>query len=137
MNATGTPGTDYSFINAGGSLDLTGLSSSSQFFIQPVTIDPATHFQGMANFSASSTYSWTMLTAAGGITGFSSADFIVDVESFANPVGSGMFYVSQSGNDLVLNFTPVPEPSTWAMIACGAGGLAFLAWRRRPVPRAS
>ncbi|HZZ20974.1 MAG TPA: autotransporter-associated beta strand repeat-containing protein [Opitutaceae bacterium] len=131
MNATGSSGTDFSLINSGGFLDLTALSSSNPFFIQVVSIDPMSQMQGMANFTNTLPYSWVMLTAAGGISGFSSSDFIVDLESFQNPINTGQFYVSESGNSLVLNFSPVPEPSTWMMLACGAAGVAALAWRRR------
>ena len=29
------------------------------------------------------------------------------------------------------NFTPIPEPSTLALVATGLAGLAFFGWRRR------
>jgi hypothetical protein len=31
----------------------------------------------------------------------------------------------------MLNFTPVPEPSTWALMIAGGGMLAIAAFRRR------
>jgi len=31
----------------------------------------------------------------------------------------------------MLGFTPVPEPSTYAMMALGIGVIGFMAWRRR------
>jgi hypothetical protein len=39
--------------------------------------------------------------------------------------------VSESGNDLMLNFTPVPEPSTWALMAGGICVLGVGMLRRR------
>jgi hypothetical protein len=31
----------------------------------------------------------------------------------------GMFFVTGDSTDLILNFTPAPEPSTWAMLVAG------------------
>jgi hypothetical protein len=31
----------------------------------------------------------------------------------------------------MLNFTPVPEPSTYALMALGLGLIGWVAWRRR------
>lgn len=42
----------------------------------------------------------------------------------------GSFYLTTAGNDVYLNYTAVPEPSTYAAIA-GALALAFVALRRR------
>jgi hypothetical protein len=36
-----------------------------------------------------------------------------------------------SGPNLMLNFTPVPEPSTWALMATGLGALVAAVRRRR------
>jgi hypothetical protein len=50
---------------------------------------------------------------------------MIDQEFFQTPVGAGQFNVTQVGNDLDLNFTPVPEPSTWALMGsdlCALGG---------------
>ena len=101
------------------------------FQIVLYSYDPSTQQTGNAlNFNMASSYSWT-LVSAGSITGFNAADFAFNMSNFTNGIGSGSFYVSQSGNDLMLNFTPVPEPSAWAMMACGLFALAGAAVRRR------
>jgi hypothetical protein len=84
-------------------------------------------------FNSGQTYQWTLLAATGGITGFTGSNqFFVDSSSyFLNGTSGGIFSVSVSGNDLMLNFTPVPEPSTWAMMASGLCALAAAVRRRR------
>ena len=50
---------------------------------------------------------------------------------FSNPTGIGAFSVFQSGGDLMLEFNPVPEPSTWLLLAGGLGIVGFGVVRRR------
>jgi fibronectin-binding autotransporter adhesin len=124
-------GTGYSTVNMPGeTLDITA-TAINPFQIRIFSYDPATNLAGNAlNFSSSGSYSWT-LVSAGSISGFSAADFVFNTANFTNGTGSGSFNVSQSGGDLMLNFTPVPEPSTWAMMAGGLFALAGAAVRRR------
>ena len=68
---------------------------------------------------------------SGGINGFDPDLFTVDTTGFANSLGAGHFYVSQNGNAVDLNFTPVPEPSTLVLLLIGAVGLLAWTWRRR------
>ena len=84
----------------------------------------------MATFNNSLPYTWTLLTS-GNLSGFNASDFAINDSSFTNSLGIGSFFVSSAGNSIFLNFTPMPEPSTWAMIAVGLGLTAFAAWRRR------
>jgi hypothetical protein len=77
-----------------------------------------------SGYSASSSYSFTFLEAAGGITGFASSKFVV-TGYFA-----GLGSVTQSGNQLVLQVTPLAAsaPSALTFFLMFAG---VLAGRRR------
>ena len=138
MNAAGSVGTGYSTINAPGSnLNITATpgSPTTEFTIQLVSVSPSTMQQGVATFNTTLPYSWTLLSA-GTITGFTGSDQfnIDDTTFFQNSVGGGTFSVSDVGNNLVLSFTPVPEPATWALMATGLCALCAAAWRRRSRP---
>ncbi|MFY9925900.1 MAG: autotransporter-associated beta strand repeat-containing protein [Opitutaceae bacterium] len=135
MNATGTPGTDYSEISAAGALDITA-TAANPFEIQLVGVDSTGLVTGTASsFNPSQSYSWTLLSA-GSITmtgGFNSLAFTFDTSNFSNSLAGGFFSVTDpgSGPNLMLNFTPVPEPSTWALMATGLGALVAAVRRRR------
>ena len=133
MNAGGTAGTDYSQVDTVGTLNVSA-TSGDPFNIQLVGVASDGQTIRTANtFNSGQTYQWTLLAATGGITGFTGSNqFFVDSSSyFLNGTSGGIFSVSVSGNDLMLNFTPVPEPSTWAMMASGLCALAAAVRRRR------
>ena len=87
---------------------------------------------GMATgFTQGQTYNFTIFTA-NNITGFSTDKFLFDTTGFSTNVGpNAIFSISQSGNDLILSFTPVPEPSTWALLGTGVLAIGPVGWRQR------
>jgi hypothetical protein len=128
--AAGVAGVDYSTINMAGALTITS-TPATPFVVTVTSIDPISGNPGLANFNSSLSYTWTLVTA-GSIAGFSANDFSVTTTAFQNAFGSGVFSVGEAGNMLTLNFTPVPEPSTWMLMAAGlATGAASLRRRRR------
>ncbi|MFM7206885.1 MAG: autotransporter-associated beta strand repeat-containing protein, partial [Planctomycetaceae bacterium] len=62
-------------------------------------------------FDSTQNYSWTIVTATGGISGFAANKFVVNTSGtngtsgFANAFGNGTFSLATSGNDLNLVFT--------------------------------
>jgi T5SS/PEP-CTERM-associated repeat protein/autotransporter-associated beta strand protein len=145
---TGTAGTvsTWDLVSATGVLDLTALTTGSQFNInlwslQSTGPDVNGNVTGFDNTQG---YTWKIATAAGGISGFTgSSQFDINIGAFngtggfANALNGGSFSIAQSldGKDLNLVFTaaggaPVPEPGTWAAAALLAGA-AFMRWRKR------
>jgi autotransporter-associated beta strand protein len=120
-NAGGVAGTDYDTVNVSGALVLTA-TSGSPFQIALTSINPSSGTAGLATFNSSQTYSWT-LVSAGSISGFDPTAFTFNTSGFQNLTNGGSFSVSESGASLDLNFTPVPEPSTWALMLAGAAAL--------------
>ncbi|MBJ7260156.1 MAG: autotransporter-associated beta strand repeat-containing protein, partial [Chthoniobacterales bacterium] len=137
-------GTGWDLVNATGTLDLSALSLGSEFNVNLWSLSGiAPDVNGSAlNFDPSQSYTWTILTAASGITGFSADKFLINTGAangtagFANALAGGSFSMAQNGNNLDLVFTAnggtaVPEPGTWAAAALLVGGAAFLRWRKR------
>ncbi len=79
---------------------------------------------------------WTVFDLATGVTtGFGSLSLggsLLDANGLALDAGGrGSFSLAQSGQDVVLQFTAVPEPSTWALALAGLAGGYTLRRRKR------
>lgn len=96
----------------------------------------ASNLAGPAENFNSGVGSSFLIAATGGITGFDAAAWSIDTSLFQNAF-TGSFSLSQSGNNLYLNYTPsaIPEPSTCVMLA-GLAGLGIVLLRRRLVREA-
>ena len=140
-------GTGWDLVSATGTVDLSALTVGSEFNINlwslsgvsPAVSGPA------VNFDPNQNYTWTILTAAGGITGYAGTNqFNINLgafngtDGFANALAPGWgFSVVKDGNNLNLIYAqqvgpqPVPEPGTWAAGVFLAGGAVFMRWRKR------
>lgn len=104
-NATGTAGTGWDLLNIAGSLTVDA-DSGSKFTIKVVSLSGSAAGSA-ANFDNTQNYTWRIATASGGVTGFDASKLSVDTSSFANAQGTGHFIITQSGNDINLQFVHV------------------------------
>ena len=136
-------GTGWDLLTSTGVLDLSSLTSANKFNLNLWSlsgIGPEVNGNAL-NFDNTQSYTWTILTAAGGINAFAADKFNINLGAangtggFVNGLGGGTFTLLTAGNNLNLVFTAagaaVPEPGTWAAAALLAGGAAFARWRKR------
>ncbi|MEY4245511.1 MAG: hypothetical protein RLZZ245_3096 [Verrucomicrobiota bacterium] len=135
LDAAGVAGGGYDTIAITGTLDLSSLTAGGFGINLWSLASTGPDVNGNAlNFVATNNYSWTLASASTEITGFDAANFFINVGAnngtagFGNALDDGAFSVTQSGNNLMLNFTAVPEPS--ASLLGGLGLLALLRRRR-------
>ncbi|MBC7367379.1 MAG: autotransporter-associated beta strand repeat-containing protein, partial [Undibacterium sp.] len=133
-DATGAVNTSWNLLNISGGLTLTA-TSGNPFIVNLSSLTLGNLAGTAANFNSSLSYNWQFVTASAGVTGFDATAFQFNTSLFQNSLGTGNFYVSQSGNSLLLNFTPVPEPATWALLALGLSPIVLVLRRRRAFPR--
>lgn len=129
-SVTGTPGTPWDLLSVSGALNIAA-TVGAPFIINLTSLTLSNTAGLVSDFNNANSYAWKFVQTSGGVTGFSAGAFQYNATNFQNSLGGGSFFVSNLGNDLFLNFKPVPEPSTYALMALGLGGIVLLARRRR------
>lgn len=142
-NPTGVPGGNWDLVSISDySVTLhfdssVTTTSGNQFTIKAISLDAGGN-PGVATGFTNQTYHWTIFE--GGLSPIDFANtfdpdmFHIDDSAFVTNLGTGgLFTISKDvpNNTLVLNFTPVPEPSTYALMALGLAGSGLVAWRKR------
>ncbi|MEM1159023.1 MAG: autotransporter-associated beta strand repeat-containing protein [Verrucomicrobiota bacterium] len=120
-------GDDYDQIQIDGELTLTGTTTGS-YLLDILSLTAADTSGDVPNFLEQD-QSWLILTTTTGITGFDAAFWDLDTSGFtSDPSSQGAFTLSQEGNNLKLDYTAVPEPST--ILLLGLAGSCLLLRRR-------
>lgn len=114
-------GTHYSLLEISGVLTIDA-SSESQFIVNLLSFNGSIAGT-IANFDANQAYSWKFASATGLAGTLDGNAFHVNTANFSNSLAGGSFAVGFVDNDLFVSFTPVPEPSTWALLALGLGAV--------------
>lgn len=133
LDAIGTAGSGYDQIVITGTLDLSDLTAGG-FDINIWSLSSTgPDVSGNAlNFDNSINQQWTIVTTTEGITGFDAGDFLINLNArngtngFSNALEGGFFSLSATTNNLILNYTAIPEPGA-ALLGC----LSILALLRR------
>jgi len=122
-----------SLLNGTGTLDLMSptLTSSNRFEVKLLSLAADNTPGATSDFNREDYHEWKIATFAGGIVGFDVNDFTIDASQFSavNDTTNGVFALTTIGNDLVVTFTPVPEPAS--LLALSAFVLAANRYRRR------
>ena len=128
-NTTGAPGTNYDQI-----LLPTGNLTFSGSTTLALSFNGAGSSVDWTNAFWNVNRSWMVYdlsggTTIGGLSNLSLGGSLLDsLNQPLSPTGRGYFTTSLDGQDVVLNFTAVPEPSTYAM---ALAGLACGSWMMR------
>jgi autotransporter-associated beta strand protein len=132
-NTTSNSPLAYDQIVVGGDLSFTGTTTLSLSF----NFDGSTVAWG--NDFWDSDRRWLLYDVAGVTTGFTSSSFTINAmdwvdgsgQSFSTNRAAAFFSLNAEGSDIYLDYSAVPEPSTYALLILAGVGLAGHVWRRR------
>jgi len=129
--AAGTQGTDpgWDWLNVQGSLDILA-TTTTPFVIDIDSLALDNSPAPVHDFNPNVLQSWTIATAADGVTGFDTSKFVLDDSSFQGALPGEWFRLGLGGDghSVVLTYA-VPEPATMSLL--GLGSLLLAARRRR------
>ena len=104
-NATAGPVLGWSFLQAGGAINIQSTAAN------PFTIDVGTAGSPADNFSPVGNYDWVIANGVS-IANFATNELAINSSQFQNGLGSSSFYLHTTGNSLVLSFTNNLAPAS-------------------------
>lgn len=131
-------GWDYLYIaDYSATLHIDSSANTTPITLKLISLD-ATGTPGMATGFLNQAYSWEIFDGGpvpidfAGSSVLNPALFTIDSSQFTTDIGPGAFSLAynSSSRALSLQFTPVPEPSTYALIGLGLGAVALRCRRR-------
>ena len=129
LNSASMTGAGADFLDISGSLNIAGgTTPNSRFTLSVISLDAGNQSAPLADFDDTLYYQFHLATADGGVSGFATEKFTLDLSGFRNSY-TGTFSLSADSRNLYLNYTPVPEPTGALLLA--AGGLIAAGRRRR------
>jgi autotransporter-associated beta strand protein len=129
QDALGGPGVGWDFVQVTGPLTFNA-TPTSPFTLNLISLNSSGASGNPANFLSANAYSWSIASATS-FAAFNPAAVTINTSNFTSTLNGGSFSLSTVGSDVLLNFTPVPEPSTWALLLAGLGLVGFRKLRRR------
>ncbi len=121
-------GIGHDAVDINGFLNITA-SSGDQAFISVASLTLGNAPGAVHDWDPTQSYIWTIATTISGLSFLPAEDettvfqlLLGDFTAY-NDVQGGVFSLEQSGNNLNLIFTPVPEPGTLALMLLGLGAL--------------
>jgi fibronectin-binding autotransporter adhesin len=111
-DALTSPGTGWDTWNINGVLNLIATNTTNGHF----TISLSSLDTLASNFNPTHDYLWPILHASDGVVGFDPSELSLDTSAFKNPLASGHFYLEPTPTDLVVHFSPVPEPAALSLL---------------------
>lgn len=123
---------------AGSKLNLNGASTANPILLKITSLNGSSPGQ-IANYDPTVAHDWVIAdysngNTSGGIVGFSADKFTLDTSAFANDPNTNRFFIhtDANSNQLILSFTPVPEPVT--PLLAGAACVGVVGWLRKRKP---
>ena len=132
QDAHGAAGGGYDLVHMTGALLFSaGATAGNLITVALTSLGSDGTNSSAAPIDSTKHYSFVLVQADGGMTGYNPAEFTVDASGFRNATNGGNFSVVQQGNQLLLDYSAVPEPFTWALLSGGSAGLLSFGFRHR------